>query len=199
LEEEIEKELGLEPGSVLIFCPSGRVALKEAKALVIYEEVDETGKIEENVHQLDSRECLEVLKKLHPSLAMKVRNVVDQYAALWKLYVFLDPGVIAVYGSEIKTMLKSKIGEGDRIFDHSYVESTRAYKASKVIREEIGKAIPLPAVPAIYREIRESLESLAQKAGTKRTTGWISENASVIAGAALERYLARAQQKQLLL
>jgi len=105
--------------------------------------------------------------------------------------------VIAIYGSEIKTILENKIGEGDRIFDHSYVESMVAYKASKTIRENIGEKVPLPDVPAIYREIPESLESLARKAGTKRTTGWISENASVIVEAAIERYRAREQQKRL--
>jgi HD superfamily phosphohydrolase len=197
LEEEIEKELGLEPGSILVFCPSGQVALKEAKALVIYEEVDETGEIKENVHELGSKACLEVLERLHRSLAMKVRNVVEQYEVLWKLYVFVDPGVIPIYGSAIKTRLRNKIGEGDFIFDHAYVESTVSYGASKAISENVDRAAPSPDIPAVYREIRESVESLARKAGTKRTIGWISENASIIVEGAVERCRAREQQKQL--
>jgi len=198
LENKIENEIGLESGSILIFCPSANVALKEAKALVVYEEVDETGEIKENVNQLDSQECLNVLRRLHESLAMKVENVVEQYKALWRLYVFIDPNVIPIYGSQIKTRLKEEIGEGDNIFDHSYVESMKAYKASKAIRENVTKTVPLPDVPAIYREIREPFESIARKAGTKKTVEWINENAGAIVEAAVERYKAGEQQELLL-
>lgn len=197
LEEEIENEYGLEPGSVIIFCPASKMALKEAKTLVVYEEIGGKGQIEEVMAELDSQRCLDTLTTLHASLPKKVENVVDQYKALWKLYVFVDPNIIPVYGSVIKARLAGKLGEGDRIFDHSYVQAAEAYKVSEIIRENIVGAVPMPEVSAIYQEIPEVLESLAQKGGKKKTEDWLAENVSLIVQGAIERYRSRNRQGQL--
>ena len=197
LEEEIENEYGLEPGSVLIFCPASKMALKEAKALVVYEEIDEKGQIKETLSELDSQQCLDTLKRLHPSLPKKVENVVEQYEALWKLYVFVHPDVVPVYGAEIKARLTKYLGEGDRIFDHSYVEPAEAYKVSETIRENIVQEVPMREVSVVYQKIPETLESLPRKAGKKKTVNWLKENAHELVKAAIERHRARDKQERL--
>jgi HD superfamily phosphohydrolase len=187
LEEEIENEYGLQPGSILIWCPVRKMAMKEARVLVVYEDMDEMGQIRETVTELDSKVSRESLKRLHETLPNKVENVVEQYKALWKLYIFVEPSIISIYGKQIKERLVAKLGEGDRIFDSSYVIGTDPYKLSETIREHIAGAVPVHQYAAVYRQIPQALESIAQKAGTKRSLSWLREHSGDIVRAAIER------------
>lgn len=165
LEEKIEKRFGLLPGSIIIFCPTSKMALKEAEALVAYEKKDNS-KLKEIIEKLESKTCVDNLRMRHESLADRVENVRDQYEALWKLYVFIDPSLIPIYGEAIKKELleKENIGTGDSIFDH-YVYQSYDYEVSKKIYEEAQKSIPKPEIPTLYQELPSAIAQVRQKSG----------------------------------
>lgn len=168
LEEEIEKKFGLPVGSILIFCPTSKMALKEAEALVLYEKIDNNGNINEVIEKLNSKTCLESLEERHKSLADRVRNVVEQYKALWKLYIFIDPLLIPVYGKVIKEELKKNIGVGDLIFDH-YIHQSYEYEVSGRIYEEVEKSTPKPLIPEVYKEIPSTIKEVLVRARSGKT------------------------------
>jgi len=168
-EMEIEKKFGLLPGSIIIFCPKKKGTLKEAETLVIYEEIEETDKeysLKPIVAPLNSDKVLDFLKRKGESTAQKVRNVEMQYIDLWKLYVFIDPDIIPIYGYEIKKILNDKLGHS-AIFDISFLELSKEYKLSKKIsekmtqmgivdREQVLKRVPL-VIKASRRDSKEEV------------------------------------------
>lgn len=198
LEEKIEKKFGLLPGSIIIFCPAGKMALKEAEALVIYEKISDSGKLEEVVEKLNSEECLKNLRMRHPSLAERVINVMEQYRALWKLYVFIDPSLIPIYGEMIKKELlkEENIGVGDSIFDLSYVYPRDEYEVSKMLEEKVRGSIPEPQIPMVFREIPNAIEVL-RKGEKGEKLSWIKYKADEIIAHAVNLMNSRGKQGEL--
>lgn len=197
LEEKIEKKFGLLPGSIIIFCPSSKMALKEAEALVAYEKRNDNGYLEETIEKLNSKECLDNLKMRHQSLADRVNNVMEQYNALWKLYVFIDPSLIPIYGETIKKELLSKnnIGVGDSIFDH-YVYKSYEYEVSKMLYEEVETSVPKPQIPVIYQEVQSAIEEIGKKRREKGID-WIRNRVKEIVRVAKEKVGSKGKQGEL--
>jgi HD superfamily phosphohydrolase len=72
VEAELERECGLEPGDVLLYCPSPRMALKEAQVLV---EVDAGPP-----------------RSLADLQLPEVEDLLEKHRDLWRFYAFVDPG-----------------------------------------------------------------------------------------------------------
>jgi HD superfamily phosphohydrolase len=200
LEEKIEKKFGLSPGSIIIFCPTSKMALKEAEALVVYEKIGDDGNLEEAIEKLNSEECLKRLRKRHESLADRVKNVMEQYKALWKLYVFIDPSLIPIYGEAIKKeLLKNEnIGVSDSIFDKSYVYQSYKYEVSKIIEEEVRNSVPEPLIPTMYQEIPSAIGALKTKGRSGKYFDWIKNRAKEIVRTAKEQKESKEKQGTLL-
>ena len=196
LEENLEKEFGLKPGSIIVFCPTGKMALKEAEVLVVYEKIGNNGELEEVIAKLDDDECLENLRQRHQSLGERVKNVVDQYMALWKLYVFVDPNLIPIYGEVIKKRLLSEIGEGDSIFDRSYVYPRNEYEVSKTLEEKVRSSVPEHQIPAVFREIPSAIE-VRRKREQGEKISWIKYKADEIVEHAINLMKSRGKQGEL--
>lgn len=199
LEEKIEEKFGLPPGSIIVFCPTGKIALKEAESLVVYEEIDDRGKLEEVIEKLNSEKCLLNLRSRHQSLAERVKNVMEQYKALWKLYVFIDPSLIPIYGKAIKNELSKKenIGAGDSIFDRSYIHQSYNYEVSQELEEEVRGAVPEPQMPAVYREIPNAIKETFPKKGKEKRFDWVKGRVKEIVQVARERVETKGEQKEL--
>lgn len=169
LEKRIESTFDLTPGSVIIFCPTASVTLKEAAALVAYEKRRPDGKFESVITPLNSNECLEFLRleKGHAT-ANRVTNVEEQYKGLWKLYVFVHPSIIAIYGHEIKQILNEELGTCAN-FDQSNLELMEEYRLSRDISEklkqsrvaEIDRAQVIRQIPVTIQEISGRDENLS--------------------------------------
>jgi HD superfamily phosphohydrolase len=190
LEKEIESKLGLKPGSVIIFCPKKKGSLKEAETLVMYEKIMEDGSLKSVISPLNSEQTKNFLKEeIGESTAKKVDNVEAQYIDLWRLYVFVDPVIIPIYGYEIKKILNERLGHST-IFDLSYLELTEEYKLSKKISKtmdemkipELDKGKVLKRIPAVIQKsqrdgrvemnlagIEENLKSIIQTAKDLQT------------------------------
>lgn len=199
LEEKIEKEYALPPGSIVIFCPTSKMALKEAEALVVYEKIGTSGKLEETVKKLNSPDCLKYLQMRHQSLANRVNNVMEQYKALWKLYVFINPPLIPFYGERIKKELlkEENIGVGDLIFDRSYVYQTYEYEVSRVMEEEVRNSVPEHQISTIYQEIPKAINSLMSKEKVEDQLGWVKSKVKEIVRTAKELMESRGKQGEL--
>jgi len=165
LEEKIEKEFGLDPGSVIIFCPREKMSLKEASALVVYDEIDpKTNEIKELVEPLNSTKSLEFLQTIHPSIAERVKNVELQYRALWKLYLFINPTLIPYCGKGIKKMIIEVLGSDyDDNFDRVYLENFEAFEISELIHDRITKKATGEEVSRVYREVVTSVIQQKEK------------------------------------
>jgi len=201
LEEKIENKFGLPPGSIIIFCPASKMALKEAEALVVYEKISDNGELEEVVEKLNSKECLNNLRRRHPSLAERVKNVVDQYRALWKLYVFINPSLIPIYGEVIKKELlkKENIGVGDSIFDRSYIYPRNEYEVSKMLEKKVRDSVPEPQIHLVFREIPNAIEEIQKKEQVKKEklVEWIRSRADDIVSLAVNLMKSRGTQGEL--
>lgn len=142
LEDYIENRYSLPRGSLIIFCPTKKVTSKEAATLVSYEKRRPEGGLETLVSPLNSVDCLEFLREeKHPSLAERVKNVEEQYEGLWKLYVFVDPSIIPIYGKEVKNILTQKLGPSTN-FDLSYLELMEEYRLSVEISHKVTEMKP---------------------------------------------------------
>jgi HD superfamily phosphohydrolase len=199
-ERKIEKKFGLPPGSIIIFCPTGKMALKEAEALVVYEKMDETGQLQEAIEKLNSEQCLDNLKMRHESLADRVKNVMDQYMALWKLYIFIDPSIIPIYGAALKKELSKpeNLGTSDLIFDKFYVSKSYEYEVSEKIEEEVRNVVPEPRIPEVYQEIPSAIQTLMTKKRSGSYFDWVRDRAKEIALAAKERVESKGKQEKLM-
>ncbi|MGA2518155.1 MAG: HD domain-containing protein [Thermodesulfobacteriota bacterium] len=199
-ENRIENKFGLPPGSIILFCPTSKMALKEAEALVVYEKMGSSGNLEEAIEKLNSNECLENLKMRHESLALRVRNVMDQYRALWKLYVFINPSLIPIYGAVLKEEISKpeNLRGGDSIFDQYYVSQSNEYEVSEKIKEEARNAVPEPRIPEIYQEIPSAIETLMSKERRGNYYEWVGSRTKEIVLAAKERIEAKGRQGNLI-
>lgn len=201
LEEKIEKKFGLLPGSIIIFCPTSKMALKEAEALVVYEKRSDSGELEEAIVKLNSEECLENLRMRHQSLADRVKNVMEQYKALWKLYVFIDPSLIPIYGEAIKKELmeEENIGVGDSIFDRYHVYQSYEYEVSQRIEVEARRSVPEPQIPAIFQEIPAAINTVLprERSGKHFNLDLVKNRVEEIVRVAKDRIEARGKQGEL--
>jgi len=162
LEEDIEKKYNLTPGSIILFCPSEEVALKEAEILIAVEKIGTDGKLERIIKPLNSKDFIEFLEKeIGKTTAMKIRNVEEQYEDLWKLYVFIEPSVIPLYGAEIKKILNEKLG-CCRNFDLSYLELMDEYILSKEISQKVTEiGIPQINRQSAFQKLPEAIEAVS--------------------------------------
>lgn len=201
LEEKIEKKFGLPPGSIIIFCPTSKMALKEAEALVAYEKIGDNGELEEAIEKLNSQECLENLEMRHKSLADSVRNVVEQYRALWRLYVFVNPSLIPIYGEAIKKELlnNENIGVGDSIFDRYYVYQNYDYEVSRSIDKEVRESVPETSISKVYQEIPSAIEQVMSEGRGRNENyfNWVKGRAGEIVQVAKARAESRDKQGEL--
>lgn len=132
IEEEIERELNLPRGSIIIFCPSSQMALKEASAMVIYEKVKESGRGTAKVAvELNGKQ----FEEDYPEVFKRVKNVQDQYLALWNLYIFLNPEKF-LYAAIIQERLEEKLGVKNDAQFQLYLEEKKEYGLSKKIAIE---------------------------------------------------------------
>lgn len=198
LEDKIENKFDLRAGSIIIFCPTSKMALKEAEALVAYEKIDDNGNLSEDIKKLDDNVCLDYLKERHESLTERVNNVMEQYKALWKLYVFIEPSLIPVYGEVIKKELleRENIGVGDSIFDNSYVCSRNEYKVSIKLEKKVRDSVPEPQIPAVFREIPSAIEVL-RKGEKGEKLAWIEYKVEGIVEHAKKLMESRGKQGEL--
>lgn len=177
LEKRIEEMLSLTPGSVIIFCPAKSGTLKEAEALVTYEKVKYEGTLEPVTLPLNNDECLMFLEeKRGKSTANKVRNVEEQYKDLWKLYVFVDPSIIPIYGWEVKRILNDELG-CDLNFDLSYLELMPEYNLSKEIAKKvIDMRVAELDKQKVFKEIPVAVVQISGRDKTETSFEWIKEN-----------------------
>jgi HD superfamily phosphohydrolase len=196
LESRIENDFGLKPGSIIIFCPTRHVTLKEAAALVAYERTNSGGVLEPIVNPLNSEDCLTFLKnEKDQETAMRVRNVEDQYAGLWKLYVFVDPAIIPVYGYEIKQILNQELGTS-RSFDKSNLEAMEEYRLSRAISETIIKSrIPEIDKKDVLREIPVAIREAGGRSERITATS-VTSKLDLVVRSAKDRVEAKRNQVQ---
>jgi len=182
LEERIEDKYNLTQGSVILFCPKRKGTLKEAKALVLYEKIKSDGNLERVIEPLNSDECIEFVEiERGKSTAAKIKNVAQQYEDLWKLYVFVDPSVIPIYGYEIKEILNKELGYCSS-FDLSYLELMEEYKLSKDISQEVTE-IGIAEIDRAkaFEKIPVAIEEISGR-DKKLDFSWIETNLKEILG-----------------
>lgn len=137
LENLVESSLNLEPGSVILFCPSPKTALKEAKVMVTYDKVKEA--MSDTVTtpvavELRSAE----LATDYPEISKRVRGLEEQYLSLWSFYGFLDPEKFG-YAAGVKELLEREIGIlSDPLFE-LYLGAKKEYRESKRIEQAQAK------------------------------------------------------------
>jgi HD superfamily phosphohydrolase len=163
LEMYIINQLGLKPGDIIVFCPERKGFMKEAKTLVTLEKIDTNRNLLSWNLPLNDDECINYLEKeIGESIANKIRYVEKQYIDLWKLYVFVDPTIIPIYGAAIKQILNQKLGPSSA-FDLAYLEPTAEYKYSKQIWDEINKRVAEAERGKVYRYIPQAIEMQVQR------------------------------------
>jgi HD superfamily phosphohydrolase len=141
LEKSIIDEFNLSPGQIIIFCPE-RKSMKEARTLVTFEKMNIYGSLESITVPLNNPKCIEHLKReVGEATVSRIEVIGKQYLDLWKLYVFVDPLIIPVYGYEIKQKLEREFGSC-KTFDLSYIEIMRAYQVAKKLSEKVKTYVP---------------------------------------------------------
>ena len=127
VEEKIERELDLPVGSVIIFCPSQDMALKEAEVMVIYDKIDDVSPKPETVPvKLNGTE----FERDYPEIWRRVKEIQDRYENLWNLYLFLNPDRYD-YAAFIQERIKDELNvENDPLLE-LYLLQKPEYQASK--------------------------------------------------------------------
>ena len=139
-EEKIEDKLSLEPGSVILFCCPPDMALKEAGALVYYERIVGLERIrEKGVYPLNDKENLK--KKFPKRLGRRVESAEDQYRNLWRLYVFVEPGKMLLYGKAIKELAESRLSVTNDPCFECYLEEIMEYDFSRYFYDRLVKQL----------------------------------------------------------
>lgn len=165
LEKSIINKLALKPGEIIVFCPERKISMKEAKTLVTLEKMGTNGRLISWTLPLNHKECINYLEnEMGKSVADKIRYIEEQYIDLWKLYVFVDPTIIPIYGAEIKQILNEELGASSA-FDLAYLEPTKEYGYSKEIRNEIIKHATGAEKYEVYRRIPEAIQQISQRGG----------------------------------
>ena len=150
IEREIELDLALPMGSIILFCPSPKMALKEASVLVTYHKVDGVRSSSVNVGvELNGSE----FRADYPDVFKRVSNVQDQYLALWTLYAFLDPAKF-LYAAAIQERLTEKLGVTNDPQFQLYLDQKKEYALGKRLAEE-GQRQNLPETRYYLEEARK--------------------------------------------
>ncbi len=132
LEQKIEHAFGLPAGSIIIFCPSSKMALKEAKTMVIYEKISEP--VTESIAvRLNGDE----IAVDYPGIRGRVEEIETRYESLWNLYVFIDPDKFG-YAPGIQQRLKEELGVANDPHLELYLNKKQEYIKAK---EEVKKPI----------------------------------------------------------
>ena len=137
LENFVESALNLEPGSLILFCPSPKTALKEAKVMVTYDKVKEAMS-----NAVTTPVAVELrsdkLAEDYPEISKRVRGLEEQYLSLWSSYGFLDPEKFG-YAAGVKELLERELGIiSDPLFE-LYLNAKKEYRESKRIEEAQAK------------------------------------------------------------
>jgi hypothetical protein len=124
----------------------------------------------------------------------------DQYMALWKLYIFIDPSIIPVYGAALKQELSKSenLRVGDSIFDKYYVSQSYEYALSEKLEKEVRSTVPEPRMPELYQEIPNAMQALMSKGRTENYLEWVNDRVKDIVLAAKEQMESKGQQKRLI-
>ena len=103
LERQLEEAAKLSPGSVILYCPSADMQSKEVDARL----------------EIKQSAVLPLRVQREFAYFADVRVLQEYYSELWRMYVFVDPGVFD-NASQCKTMV-------DALCDHFHIPRTQAY------------------------------------------------------------------------
>jgi len=142
LEQEMEKELGLEPGNIIIYCP-GKIPLKEAKCLMLHKRSNTPKPFNE----------IEEEGNLAP-FVREVKEIERKYNRLWNLYIFLPerllplwPIVERLFPMKFEECCKAGGSESEAVTDEDYSvfderlindSDHRAYLKERIKQNEWG-------------------------------------------------------------
>lgn len=154
VENLVETTFGLEPGSVILFCPLPKMALKEARVMVVYDKVHEAlnGPFGKPVAvELRGEE----LAQDYPDISRRVLSLESQYLSLWSFYGFLDPEKFG-YSAGIKSLLEELLDvKSDELLE-LYLNEKKPYQESK--RIELAQATTRKAARAqVYGTVLEAV------------------------------------------
>lgn len=179
IEEEIENELNLPRGSIIIFCPSPEMPFKEANAMVIYDKVKETDTSTDKIAvELNGKQ----FEKDYPEVYKRVENVQDQYFALWNLYAFLNPEKF-LYTAMIQEKLADKLSVKNDAQFQLYLEEKKEYALSKKFVQEMKKQ--QARIPVYVFE--EVSQQLAARRSSKEGVQFADKDIEEIVKTALAR------------
>lgn len=169
LEHFVESALNLEPGSLILFCPSPKTALKEAKVMVIYDKVKEIiSNSTANPIAVELRS--DELAEDYPEISERVRGLEKQYLSLWSFYGFIDPEKFG-YAAGVKELLEREMGIlSDPLFE-LYLDAKTEYRESKRIEQAQAKR-GAGARGHVYQGVLE----MAARQGAEPTTETIDED-----------------------
>lgn len=162
-ENLIENFFHLPPGSIIIFCP--QIKFKEAKTLVKYEKYSlEKQRMEMKITELNGTDFQNDWPEFY---RLRIKPVEDQYNALKKMYVFLNPMLFKLYAASINAMLEKFLrtdilGLKWDIGLKKYLERKKDYKISQDIFEQIDNIIPKEDLSRFYEVFPKYVESNAE-------------------------------------
>jgi len=154
VENYIEETFGFEPGSIILFCPMPKAALKEARAMVVYDKVKDIMS-NESVQPVAVELRGDDLAEDYPEISERVRNLEKQYLSLWSLYGFLDPEKFG-YAAAVKNLLQEKLEVHSDPLLELYLNEKPEYRQSKQIEQAQAKAGE-DARARIYRGVLEKV------------------------------------------
>jgi hypothetical protein len=132
IEESIEKTLGLDPGSLVVFCPRPKMTLKPVRVLVHWKD----GTI---------RRLNEIQETDDSLTAKQVAVLQDIYPKLWKIVLFVSPDLRS-RGYEMQRLFREVLAEHAGLSAtcepalQTYLETACPdYKFGKVMDAEINK------------------------------------------------------------
>jgi len=162
IEELVERTFSLEPGSIILYCPSPKAALKEARVMVIYDKVREAMS-NESIKPLAVELRSDKLAEDYPSISERVSSIEKPYLSLWSLYGFLDPEKFG-YAAGIKNLLQKKLGVHSDPLLELYLDEKKEYCQSKQIEEaqvraglDVGSQVYQGVLEAVARQPRGSI------------------------------------------
>jgi len=169
LEHFVETALNLEPGSLILFCPSPKTALKEAKVMVTYDKVKEAmSNSTTNPVAVELRSA--ELAEDYPEISKRVLGLEEQYLSLWSFYGFLDPEKFG-YAAGVKELLEREMGIlSDPLFE-LYLNAKTEYQDSKRIEQAQAKR-GTEARSRVYQGVLE----MAARQDAEPTTETIDED-----------------------
>jgi HD superfamily phosphohydrolase len=185
-EKIIINKFGLKPGEIIIFCPKKEGPMKEAQTLVTLEVTDVKKGHYSWTLPLNDKECTSYLESsIGKSVADKIINIANQYEDLWKLYVFVDPTIIPIYGYAIKKELEKEFGTSI-VFDRSYLNKMPEYELSEKFYKLINEHVIEIEKDNVFRYIPEVMKQLSTRGEGEINIKWLNENVENIVQGAIE-------------